>query len=177
MKNLWSATFGRSNGKNKTNKKSKKSSDFQSKSNVIIENHYVCDTNGKRKQKMDLQQQNGKNLKHQGEDKERCRQQVKALFSTRDISLLRFEVLVFLICWLPLALVELFHIIEIGDNWYTYFDMRQYALLIVFLKSAFTPFIYLLNRKREIFCFKRTISRSVQNSTLKSTTSTITTVM
>jgi len=180
VRNLWSATFGRSNGKNKMkvkkeDNKSKTSTNFQSKNNVIIENHYVCDTNDKRKQKMDLKRHVDKNVE---QDKERCRQQVKALFSTRDISLLRFEVLVFLICWLPLALVELFHVVEIADSsWYTYSDMRQYALLIVFLKSAFTPFIYLLNTKREILCFQRTISRSTENSTLKSTTSTITTVM
>ena len=149
---------------------------FQSKNNVIIENHYVCDTNDKRKQKLDFNHQNNEQSRIE-QDKERCKRQVEALFSTKDIALLRFIVLAFLICWLPLSLVEFFHVISIGDTWYDYHDMKQYTLFIVFLKSVITPFILFLNKRKGLVCSRNNMVRLTEDSTLKSTCSTVTTMM
>uniref|UniRef100_A0A7M5VAN6 G-protein coupled receptors family 1 profile domain-containing protein n=1 Tax=Clytia hemisphaerica TaxID=252671 RepID=A0A7M5VAN6_9CNID len=176
-KNTWNifATFGRSAGKG-IKKKAKEpividsGPKSKSKNNVIIENHYVCDTNNKRKQKLDL------NTQYEM-DKERCKRQVEALFSTKDISLLRFEVLTFLICWLPLSLVEMFHVIGFDDTWYDYSDMRHYTLIIVYLKSILTPFTLLVHKRKVFLCLRKTPLRATEDSTLKSTCSTVTTVM
>ena len=156
------------------NNQSFKDNQFQSKNNVIIENNYVCDTNDKRKHKLNFNNQQSRIE----QDKERCKRQVEALFSTKDISLLRFIVLTFLICWLPLSLVELFHMLNIGNTWYIYNDMKNYTLLIVFLKSAITPFIIFLNKRKGLVCCSRNdMVRLTEDSTLKSNCSTVTTIM
>lgn len=112
-------------------------------------------------------------------DRERCRKQVKFLFGTKDVSLLRFESIAFSLCWFPLALFVLLHILNTDlVSWYNYTDMEQYVLLLVYMKSVFTPCLYLMYAKHEFLCLSRAFSRNPDaQNTLDSTCSTVTTTI
>ena len=182
-RNLFTASFGRKNKKkNNTNRNLRHDNEKVSNNSHIIENHYIdetyrCNDNIPTfKQQQQQQQQILQQQVHRQSDKIRCRKQIKFLFGTKDISLLRFEALVYLACWFPLAIIVLLHILDLDLKWYRYEEMEQYVLLLVFMKSVFTPCLYLLYAKYDVLCLNKALKGSEQN-TLDSSCSTITSMI
>ena len=89
-------------------------------------------------------------IKSYKSEKEQCRDQVNMLFDTRNVVLIRNEVIVYLLFWLPISTIIIIHAAEKDKNWYNYTDMEQYLFIVAAFKSILSPCVYFIHMRNFI---------------------------